>query len=70
MKTKYENDPQALDNGIDNLDNRFLVKERYYHKFKSNNWLKLHHKVMRRRPFTRHEKMFVMDEAYLVTNQK
>lgn len=36
--------------------------ERYYQKYKSNNWLKLHGKTMRRKPFKREsqENFFIL----------
>lgn len=36
----------------------------YEHKFKSNNWLKLHGKIMRRKPFKRD--VMILDEFWLI----
>ena len=38
----------------------------YNHKFKSNNWLKLHGEAMRRKPFKR--KYGIIDEFYMLSN--
>lgn len=37
----------------------------YEHKFKPNNWLKLHGKPMRRKPFKR-EAMMILDEFWTI----
>lgn len=36
----------------------------YEHKTKSNNWLKLHGKTMRRKPFKR--EMMILDEFWMI----
>lgn len=46
----------------------FIVLTREYeHRFMSNNWLKMHGKPMRRKPFKKlRQPIFVMDEAWMI----
>ena len=36
------------------------------HKFKANNWLKLHGRTMRRKPFKRENNIMMIDEFWMI----
>ena len=49
---------------LENLKSNFnFPKRSYEHKYKSNNWIKMHGKAMRRKPFKKVNAVVMMDEA-------
>lgn len=50
---------------LENLKSNFnFPKRSYEHKYKSNNWIKMHGKAMRRKPFKKVNAVVMMDEFW------